>query len=125
VAVSQTQRRNRRELIALVLLVLLATAGWEAWRGWRQGAQGEAIAQLVRPGDLRLISSTTCVYCDRARAFLQQHQVVFSECFIEQDRACAAEFQARQAAGTPVVLVRGQAQLGFSADRVLAALRPP
>jgi glutaredoxin len=112
-------------LIGLVLLVLLATAGWEAWRGWREGAQGEALARHVQPGDLRLLSSTQCVYCDRARAFLQQHQVVFSECFIEQDSACAAEFQARQAGGTPVVLVRGQAQLGFSADRVLAALRQP
>jgi glutaredoxin len=121
--VDQTERRSRREVMVLVALVLLATVGWEAWQGWRRGAQGDDLARVARPGDIRLLSSQSCVYCDRARAFLTQHQVPFSECFIEQDASCAAEFKARQAAGTPLVLVRGQAQLGFSASQVMDALQ--
>jgi hypothetical protein len=53
---------------------------------------------------------------------LQQHDVAFSECFIEKDLACAARFEALRAPGTPMLLVRGQAQTGFDAQRVLDAL---
>jgi glutaredoxin len=123
--VEQTQRRNRRELIVLVLVVAAATGGWELWQGARREAQGDALARLARPGDIRMLSSQTCVFCDRARAFLSAHQVPFNECFIEQEAACAAEFAAHQAPGTPLMLIRGQAQLGFSVDRVQGALQPP
>ena len=49
---------------------------------------------------------------------MQQHDVPFSECFIERDTACAAQFEAARAPGTPVLLVRGQALVGFDAQRV-------
>jgi hypothetical protein len=48
--------------------------------------------------------------------------VAFDECFIETDAACAARFEALRAPGTPVLLVRGQLQTGFDAQRVLGAL---
>jgi hypothetical protein len=51
------------------------------------------------------------------------HQVPFTECSIERDRACQADFQATLSPGTPVLLVRGRTLVGFSADRVLDALR--
>jgi hypothetical protein len=53
---------------------------------------------------------------------LTAHGVPFEECFIERDARCDAEYQARGAPGTPVVLVRGQPQRGFSAERVARAL---
>jgi hypothetical protein len=58
-----------------------------------------------------------------ARQWMQQHEVAFSECFIEKDAACADRFEAVRALGTPVLLVRGQAPTGFDAQRVLDALR--
>jgi hypothetical protein len=49
-------------------------------------------------------------------------QVRFSECFVERDAACAQRYQATGGRGTPTLLVRGQLQLGFSPQQVLAAL---
>ena len=58
-----------------------------------------------------------------ARAWLTEHQVAFSECFIETDRECAFRFEAVRGQGTPVLLVRGQVMLGFDAERVARALK--
>jgi hypothetical protein len=50
--------------------------------------------------------------------------VPFSECLIERDAQCQADFDATRAPGTPVILVRGVPQLGFNPERVHAALQP-
>lgn len=50
-------------------------------------------------------------------------RVSFSECFIEQDADCAARYRALMAPGTPVLLVRGQAQIGFDPKQVLHRLQ--
>jgi len=60
-----------------------------------------------------------------ARLWFTEQKVPFSECFIERDAACAAEFAANRAPGTPLLLVRGQPQLGFSPDRVKERLQAP
>jgi arsenate reductase-like glutaredoxin family protein len=70
-----------------------------------------------------MISSYTCVYCAQARAWFAEHSVPFSECSIERDTACAARFAALLSPGTPVLLVRGRPQVGFSPQRVAEALR--
>jgi hypothetical protein len=46
-----------------------------------------------------------------------------NECLVERDAACRAEFQALRAPGTSMIVVRGQAQEGFSPARLQAALR--
>lgn len=119
-ALSPTARQG----LGLLLLVLLVSTGWEAWRAWQQQRAGAALAQLARPGDVRMISSQTCVYCARARQTLQAASVPFEECFIERDPACAADYQALGAPGTPLLQVRGALQLGFDPARVARALAP-
>ena len=113
---------STRSLIALVLLVLAASGASEWWREHQARAVGQALAQQARAGDIQMISSVACVFCERARQWLTRQQVPFSECFIELDAACAARYQALRAPGTPLLLVRGQAQLGFDAQRVLDQL---
>lgn len=83
---------------------------------------GAHVASLVRPGDIRMLSSETCVICKQARNWFTEHKVAFSECLIERDPACRHDFEAAQAPGTPVILVRGRAQLGFNPQRLQAAL---
>jgi hypothetical protein len=56
---------------------------------------------------------------------MTENRVPFTECSIERDAACAAEFAATASPGTPVMLVRGQPQVGFSAERLLGSLQPP
>jgi glutaredoxin len=113
---------RRRSLLGLAALVLGVGAAARWWAGRSQAGLGEALAARAAPGDIRLLSSTTCAYCTAARRWLQQHRVPFSECFIETDAACAAAFAALGAPGTPVVVVSGRPQLGFDAQRVLDAL---
>ena len=108
--------------VQLFLLIALVTLGLQAWQGRQQGALGERIAQAAAPGDLHMISSTTCGICTQARRWFTDHGVAFTECFVERDAACRAEFERLQAPGTPVILVRGQPQLGFSPPRIAESL---
>ena len=112
---SPTQRRS---LISLVLLVLVVGGATEWWREHQAGTLGQQMAQRARPGDIRMISSTTCPFCERARRWMTLHQVSFTECFIETDAACADRYRALGARGTPTLQVRGQVQLGFSPQQV-------
>ncbi|MCU0921038.1 MAG: glutaredoxin family protein [Burkholderiaceae bacterium] len=113
---------KRSSIIGLVVLVLAVGAATQWWAGRSQAQLGEKLSSLARPGDIQMLSSTTCAYCSVARQWMRQHEVAFDECFIETDAACAARFEALRAPGTPVLLVRGQLQTGFDAQRVLGAL---
>ena len=111
-------RSQLRSLAGLVLLVVAASAATGWWRD-RQAAQvGRELAGVVQPGDIQMISSASCGFCDRARRWLTAQQLPFTECFIERDANCAAHYRALGAQGTPTLRVRGQTQLGFSAERV-------
>jgi hypothetical protein len=112
--------RSGLSLLALVLVVAAASEGWRAWTADRIGDQ---VASLARPGDIEMIASDTCVYCARARSWFNAHAVPFKECSIERDAACAARFAALLSPGTPVLLVRGRPQVGFSPQAVAEALR--
>lgn len=115
--------RSRRSLIGLAAAAAAAfglNAGWGEWQARRLGQQ---VAQAARPGDIDMLSSDTCPYCDAARAWFTRHGVPVRECFIERDAACAARFAALRSPGTPVLVVRGERQVGFSAKRVAEALR--
>lgn len=115
-------RRDRRALLAIGVLGLIA---WPAWQAWQSGSTTERLARLVRPGDLQMVSSETCVFCTAARQHLTRAGIPFDECFIERDGACMARYQAQGAPGTPLLFVRGRPQLGFSPPAVLAALDTP
>ena len=113
---------SRRSLLGLVVLVLAVSAANRWWVGRHDDAQGAAIAALAQPGDIRMISSENCAICLEARNWLLRNEVAFSECLIERDAACRADFNALGAPGTPVVMVRGKPQLGFNAERLRLAL---
>ncbi|EHR70842.1 glutaredoxin-like protein [Burkholderiales bacterium JOSHI_001] len=112
-----------RSLLVMAALVLGITAVSTWWSGHQESNAGRDLAALARPGDIRMLSSTTCVFCTRARQFMTEHGVAFDECFIERDVACADVYRATAAQGTPTLLVRGQVQLGFAPDRVVKRLQ--
>lgn len=114
---------SRRSLIGLLVIVLVVGGAAEWWREHQAQQLGRELAQLARPGDIAMVSSTRCVFCSRARQFMTLQQVPFTECFIETDTACAQRYQALGASGTPTLLVRGQLQLGFSPAAVRDVLR--
>jgi glutaredoxin len=113
---------SRRSIFGLVVMVLAVSATTQWWASHSQARLGEQMSALAKPGDIQMLSSTTCAFCTVARQWMQLHEVPFKECFIETDAACAARFEALRVPGTPVLLVRGQPQTGFNAQRVLDAL---
>jgi glutaredoxin len=70
-----------------------------------------------------MLSSDSCAICLVARRWLTEHRVPFTECSIERDPVCRTTFEATQAAGTPVMLVRGQPHLGFQPSHLLRLLQ--
>ncbi|MEO5771072.1 MAG: glutaredoxin domain-containing protein, partial [Burkholderiaceae bacterium] len=74
-----------RSLALLLGLVLVAGAASQWWAYGREARQGTQLAALAQPGDIRMLSSETCVYCAAARRYMEEHRVRFDECFIERD----------------------------------------
>jgi len=116
---------SRRSLATLALLLLGVWGTTQGLQRWSRDRLGTEVAALTSAGDIRMLSSITCVYCAQARAWFTEYSVPFSECFIERDAACAARYSAQLAPGTPLLLVRGQRLVGFSPERIALALRRP
>ena len=116
---------RRASLGLLVVLVLAAGAANQWWQGASERRDGARLAALAQPGDIRMLASVTCVYCEAARRWMTAQGVRFDECFIERDAQCQALYDASGARGTPTLLVRGRVQVGFQAQRVIEALQGP
>lgn len=117
--------RPRDSLLVPVMLVIAAALFTHQWSTTQRDRSGPAVAGAARAGDIRMLVSDDCAACRRAARWLQDHQVAFASCSIQRDAACRAEFDELGAAGTPVIIVRGEPQLGFSPERLLSALHRP
>ena len=113
---------SRRAVLGLAVWLLLISSASRWWQGHQERERGEQVAALAQPGDIHMLSSETCAICAQARKWFTEHRVAFGECMIERDEACRRAYEAEQAPGTPVIMVRGRAQLGFSPQRLQAAL---
>ena len=51
---------SRRALIGLVVALLAATGGMEWWRARQEARVGAELAAQAQPGDIQLLSSTSC-----------------------------------------------------------------
>lgn len=115
-------KTSRRSVLSLLVMVAVIAAGGQWWASRQQLALGQQLAAQSGPGDIRMLSSTTCSICTSARVWFKAHEVKFDECFIEKDRDCAALFEATRSPGTPVILVKGRPLVGFDPERIRAAL---
>jgi glutaredoxin len=118
---------SRRPLFILGLTAVLLVGGVVGVAAWLQAQRslGSEVAQLARPGDIRMLASQDCSICPIARAWFREHGVAYGECVIERDPRCRADFDALRAQGTPVLLVRGQPIMGFEPHRLREMLRAP
>jgi glutaredoxin len=116
-------RTSRTSLLGLVALVLGVSAASQWWGHRQESSLGRSVAALAQPGDLKMLSSDTCAVCVSARRWFTEHAVPFQECSIERDAACRQQFEALQAPGTPVILVRGRPELGFNPVRLRERLK--
>lgn len=113
---------GRKSLISLAILLAGVMAATQWWAATQEQRLGRQVAGLAGPGDIHMLSSNTCPICTRARLWFNTNEVKFDECFIETDRQCALVFEATRSPGTPTILVRGKAQVGFDPRRIAAQL---
>jgi glutaredoxin len=116
------QHLRRSNALAVLLVGVLAWGVGRVVQTQVRDGQADALRAVARPGDIRMLSSVTCIFCTKARQYLTEHRIPFEECLIEKDAACLADYKRLGASGTPTLLVRGQRQLGFDPLRVTAAL---
>lgn len=116
------QRVRSGGLLAVLVVGVVAWGLGRIVQTQVQDGQAEALRAVARPGDIRMLSSVTCIFCTKARQYLTEHRIPFEECLIERDPVCLADYKRLGASGTPTLLVRGQRQLGFDPLRVTAAL---
>lgn len=119
------ERGSWKSLAAIVLIVVGGMQGWSWWQGERAAA---VIKQHARAAsDITLYTTSTCIYCAKAHAWLTQHDISWRECNVEQDAACMKTYDDHGAPGTPLVSVNGQWRLGFDPEwigQVLAQAKP-
>lgn len=116
-------RRLLREFWPLLVIVLLVWGASQAAQLWQSRSQAVSLRAVARPGDIVMLSSTDCIFCRRAREWLDAEQIAYRECFIELDAACAELYRAQLAPGTPTFLVRGQRVVGFDKPRLIELLQ--
>lgn len=116
-------KTSRASLLGLVALVLAVGAASQWWGHRQESSLGRSVAALAQPGDLMMLSSDTCTICVAARRWFDEYAVPYRECSIERDAACRQQFEALRAPGTPVILVRGQPELGFNPVRLRDRLK--
>lgn len=113
---------SRRSLLILIGAILLLSAGTQLWDWHQQQKLGRDIAGAAKPGDIMMLASDTCEWCVMARSYMRMHAVPYSECSIERDTQCAARYHGLKSPGTPVMVVRGDAQVGFMPSKLLERL---
>jgi glutaredoxin len=116
---------QRGEAFGLALVMALALL-FGAWlRSGQAPADETQTAQLraqLQPGQLQMISSTSCGYCTQARLWLTEQKIPFEECFVETDGDCRQRWQQTGARATPTFVLKGQAVLGLDVPRFLQLL---
>lgn len=108
----------------LVLALLVAATGGTAWgvRAYERHQIGERAAAAVKPGDIEMFSATTCGICKQAKKWFGAHEIAFDSCEIDRDADCRKRFYALKGRGTPLIMVRGERQVGFDRERIASAL---
>ena len=114
----ENRPRSILTLAALVIGVGLASQGLQTLANSRLAGSVRSTAQQ---NDIYMMSSITCPYCNQARAWFSENKIPFRECFIERDEACASQYQALMAPGTPTLVVRGKKLVGFNPRAIQAA----
>ncbi len=120
---AQARRPSFRSWMVLAVMVLGTWGGSQAINWWRGERATEVLQTLAQPGDILMLTTTSCPYCAKARAWMSAHKVPWVECNVETDARCALLFQAQGSPGVPLMRVKGQWRLGFDPASVSEALQ--
>lgn len=117
------RRPHQWWVLAGILLVFVG--GSKGWSWWTQERAASTIRQFVQPGDITMYSTVSCIYCAKAREWLDSHQVPWQECDVELNAVCRQAYESQGAPGTPLMSVKGRWHLGFDPAWMSEAMRLP
>jgi len=75
--------------------------------------------------DVTIFTGPGCVSCQRAKAFLRDHQIEFTERDVAADPAAVEELVKRGCRRLPVILIDGDVVQGFDLQDLVQRLRLP
>ncbi len=75
------------------------------------------------PKNVRIYSTSTCPYCQRAKQFLSENNIPYEDIDVSVDSQAAEEMiQKSGQMGVPVLDIEGQIIVGFDKERIKRAL---
>lgn len=83
-----------------------------------------ALAASTSAADVTIYTTSWCPNCRNATRWMREQGFAFTECDVERDPACTAQWQRLDGHGVPVLTVRGHVMKdGFDSDEFVAALK--
>ncbi len=119
---SPTARPTMRSLLGLAALVAVFWGGAQGLNSWQATRSASAVREHSQRVDITLYTTSTCPYCAKAIAWLNQHGVRWRECNVETDSACQRAYAEQGAPGVPLVRAGDRWHLGFHAPWLAEAL---
>ncbi len=114
-------RRHQWWVLAGITLVLVGGSKGLHW--WAEERTASTLKQFVKPGDITMYSTVSCVYCAKAADWLDSHHVPWQECDVELNAVCRQTYEAQGAPGTPLMSVKGRWHLGFDTEWLSQAIQ--
>lgn len=106
---------NRKVLFTLVVLVVLAYA---SSRLSQLHSDKALVFDKSNPPEILMLSTQSCNYCKKARAFFREHQLSFTELDIETSDKNMQMFQLLGGRGTPLIVIDGRILHGFEESEI-------
>ncbi len=72
---------------------------------------------------VKVYSTPTCPFCQKAKGFLSDHDISFEDIDVSADKAVIKDFIAKTGqTGVPVIEIGNALILGFDKEKIMAAL---
>ncbi|UZD55912.1 glutaredoxin family protein [Caldimonas aquatica] len=110
-----------REVVSLALIAAVVLGGASVASHYHEQRLAQRMA-AAQPGDIVMFSTTECPYCAKARVWLDEHRVNFTECNLSVSQACRQAFERLGGRGVPTFVVQGQVRSGFDPAWIAGAL---
>lgn len=73
---------------------------------------------------IKVYSTESCIWCCKAKDFLNEHKIQFDDIDVNKDREAAKEMIKKSGQmGVPVIEIDGKIVVGFDVDRIKQLLK--
>lgn len=112
--------RESRWLILLVVIIGLLS--YQHWNKIERHTAGSSGPTLDTSHHVVMYSTSWCPYCQKARAFFDQHNISYTEYDIEESSEAESRYRKLGGRGVPLILVGTEKIMGWSPRAVKDAL---